>query len=58
MPANEQYFQITGDIKVKYKMSLADAYAAALSISTRSILVTGDKEFKPLENVLIKIVWI
>ena len=39
------------------KMSYADAFAAALAKIQKAKLVTGDKEFKTLENK-IKIVWI
>jgi len=38
-------------------MSYADAYAAALAKIKKATLVTGDKEFKALENE-IKINWI
>src|SRR5262245_48991731 len=36
--------------KTKGKMSLADCYAAALAISKRAELVTGDAEFKQVEG--------
>jgi len=39
------------------KMSYADAFAAALASMEKASLVTGDKEFKTLENE-IKIIWI
>jgi predicted nucleic acid-binding protein len=39
-------------------MSLADAFAAALANQQKAELVTGDKEFKPLESVLKKIIWL
>jgi predicted nucleic acid-binding protein len=37
-------------LKAKYKLSFADAYAAALTIQKKAILITGDKEFKTLEK--------
>ncbi len=43
--------------KSKYKMSYADAFAAALAIQKNAHLVTGDKEFKQVENE-VKIVWL
>ena len=43
--------------KSKNKMSYADAFAAALAKTKKADLVTGDKEFKPLESE-IKISWI
>jgi predicted nucleic acid-binding protein len=45
------------DLKARFKMSLADAFAAALAKETRAELVTGDPEFKPLEKE-IKIHWL
>lgn len=35
-------------LKARYKMSYADAFAAALTISKKGTLITGDKEFKHL----------
>lgn len=43
--------------KAQYKMSYADCYAAALAKVKKADLVTGDKEFKPLEEQ-IKIAWV
>lgn len=43
--------------KSKNKMSYADAFAAALAKVKKAELVTGDKEFKPLEGE-IKIAWV
>jgi ribonuclease VapC len=43
--------------KAHNKMSLADAFAAALSKSKGAALVTGDPEFKPLEKQ-ISILWL
>ncbi len=37
-------------LKAKYKFSYADAFAAALTISKKAVLITGDKEFKHLEG--------
>ncbi len=45
------------EYKAFHKMSYADAYAAALAKIKKASLITGDKEFKSLENE-IKIVWI
>ena len=39
------------------KMSYADCFAAALAKSKKADLITGDKEFKPLEGE-IKISWV
>jgi len=45
------------DFKARFKMSLADAFAAALAREKKAELVTGDMEFKPLEKE-IKIHWL
>ena len=45
------------DFKARFKMSLADAFAAALAKEKKADLVTGDPEFKPLERE-IKIHWL
>ncbi len=45
------------DFKSRFKISLADAFAAALAKEKKAELVTGDPEFKPLEKE-IKIAWL
>lgn len=45
------------DFKARLKMSLADAFAAALAKEMKAELVTGDPEFKALEKE-IKINWL
>jgi ribonuclease VapC len=45
------------DFKVRFKLSLADAFAAALAKEKKAELVTGDPEFKSLEKE-IKIHWL
>jgi len=45
------------DFKARFKLSLADAFAAALAKERRAELVTGDLEFKPLEKE-IKVHWL
>jgi ribonuclease VapC len=45
------------DFKVRFKISLADAFAAALAKEKNAELVTGDPEFKALEKE-IKIHWV
>jgi ribonuclease VapC len=37
-------------LKAQYKLSFADAFAAALTITKKATLVTGDDEFEALEN--------
>jgi predicted nucleic acid-binding protein len=36
--------------KAHYKMSFADCFAAALTLQKEAVLVTGDREFEPLEK--------
>jgi ribonuclease VapC len=43
--------------KVSKRVSYADCFAAALAKIKRSVLITGDKEFKALEGE-IKIAWL
>ena len=43
--------------KAAHKMSLADAFAAALAKEMKAELVTGDPEFKALEKE-IKVHWL
>ena len=43
--------------KVAHRLSYADCFAAALAKVKKSTLVTGDKEFKPLEGE-IKVSWL
>ena len=45
------------DFKARFKISLADAFAAALAKSKNAELITGDPEFKELEKE-IKINWL
>ncbi|MCL6612573.1 MAG: PIN domain-containing protein [Peptococcaceae bacterium] len=57
LQAEEQLAILAGDIKAKYDLSFAGAFAAASAASTGGTLLTGDAEFKPLENEAIKIKW-
>ena len=43
--------------KASYRLSLADAFAAALAKEKKAELVTGDPEFKALEKE-VKILWL
>lgn len=55
--ADWELTQEAARFKSQHKMSYADCYAAALAKSYKADLVTGDKEFKPLEDQ-IKIQWV
>lgn len=43
--------------RVRGNISYADSFAAALAVLRNAELVTGDKEFKPLEDE-IRILWV
>jgi ribonuclease VapC len=55
--ANKELTLQAAEYKAFYKISYADAFAAALAKMKKALLVTGDKEFNVLENE-IKINWI
>ena len=42
--------RLAGTFKARHKMSYADCFAAALAKDRKSDLVTGDKEFKQVEE--------
>jgi predicted nucleic acid-binding protein len=37
-------------LKAKYSLSYADAFAAALTITRKATLITGDEEFRSLDG--------
>jgi ribonuclease VapC len=56
-PATRALADVAADFKARFKISLADAFAAALAKEEKAELVTGDPEFKALEKE-IKINWL
>jgi len=54
---NRALADTAADFKARFRMSLADAFAAALAKEKKAELVTGDPEFKALEKE-IKIGWL
>jgi predicted nucleic acid-binding protein len=56
-PADRRLADLAADFKAHFKLSLADAFAAALAKEEKAELVTGDPEFKALEKE-IKITWL
>ncbi len=56
-PATRSLADTAADYKARYKLSLADAFAAALARESKLPLMTGDPEFKALAKE-IKIVWL
>jgi len=55
--ADRALADLAADYKARFKLSLADAFAAALAKEKKAELVTGDPEFKPLEKE-IRISWL
>jgi predicted nucleic acid-binding protein len=56
-PCDRILADLAADFKARFRISLADAFAAALARERKAELVTGDQEFEALENE-IKIVWL
>lgn len=56
-PADRTLSDAAADYKARFKLGLADAFAAALAKEKKAELVTGDPEFKALEKDL-KIAWL
>ncbi len=54
---NRVLADMAADFKARFKISLADAFAAALAKEKKAQLVTGDLEFKSLEKE-ITISWL
>lgn len=57
VPADRALAELAAEYKAAHKMSLADAFAAALARQRKAILVTGDPEFKKVEEE-IKVGWL
>lgn len=55
-PLDRALADIAADYKSRHPMSLADACTAALARQKKAELVTGDPEFKPLND--IRVVWL
>lgn len=56
-PIDRRLADVAAEFKARFKLSLADALAAALAKERKAELVTGDPEFKALEKE-IKILWL
>jgi predicted nucleic acid-binding protein len=57
VPADMPLAELAAEYKAAHKMSLADAFAAALAKQKKAELVTGDPEFKAVQRE-IKIGWL
>jgi len=56
-PATERHALVAARIKASHRLSLADAYAVALTLEKTATVVTGDPEFKALEGI-IPVLWL
>lgn len=56
-PLTRALADVAADFKARHKLSLADAFAAALARERKAELITGDPEFKALAKE-IKIGWL
>jgi predicted nucleic acid-binding protein len=57
-PVTRELADIAARLKAAHRISLADAFAAALAKHRNCDLVTGDREFKLVEGELKKIRWL
>jgi len=52
VPVERELALTAASIKAEHPLASADTFAAALAIQKGAVLVTGDQEFKALEDVL------
>jgi ribonuclease VapC len=52
-PVTRPLADLAAELKARYRLSFADAFAAALAKSRKAELLTGDSAFKPLEKEII-----
>lgn len=57
IPADWPLTQIAASFKAKYRLAYADCFAAALAKQRKTKVITGDKEFKQLEEE-INVEWV
>ena len=57
IPVDASLAKIAGEYKASKKMSYADCFAGALAKQKNGYLITGDKEFKEIEQE-IKMIWV
>ncbi len=50
--------ELAARLKADHRISLVDSFCAALTKQMKAVLVTGDRDFKPLARELKKIVWL
>jgi len=56
-PTTRSLADLAADFKARFRISLADAFAAALAKEKNAELLTGDREFKSLEKE-IRVHWL
>lgn len=52
VPVKEELAIVAGRMKAENKISYADAYVVATALIKRATILTGDKEFKEIEDLL------
>jgi predicted nucleic acid-binding protein len=57
VPADKRLSLLAGRIKAFHKLSYADAFAVTTAIDLNATLITGDEEFKNVEDK-VKIEWL
>lgn len=57
VPADQSLAEAAGSLKVSKRMSLADCFAAALAAKVKGEILTGDPEFREVEET-VKVVWL
>lgn len=55
--ATERHALVAARIKAAHRVSLADAYAVALALEQAATVVTGDLEFKEVEE-MVPVLWL
>ncbi len=57
IPASEEIVLLAAEIKARYPISYADCFAAATAIQAKAAIITGDPEFRKVEEI-VKIHWV
>ena len=57
LSANEDFCIIAGRMKAENKISYADAFVIAVALSKKATILTGDAEFKSVEDI-VNIHWL
>lgn len=57
LSANDGLVYQAAELKGSYPISFGDCFALATAINRKAVLVTGDPDFKKVEN-LVKVLWV